>query len=207
MKNKITKLVFLVIAMSANTACSSAQSDDVKKPTNEKQKMTHSHSADAGTYKKPSAAIYFNVDYSGVTPMGASDIVRLNVRDEYPGATISYKVLTSESLSYFGPSELTMPSTALATVNAAAPEEAQLNANTMSLQIQPLSEGIHKLTVVATARLADGQSIVRSQTIPIYTSEQFKPTKNDVFNRQNSKNAPVVTNGVIIMDAEETIED
>ncbi len=209
MNSKFAKLVFLSAALAANAACSSAQGDEVVKANDAKQKLTHTHnvSPDAGTYKKPSAAIYFDVESSGVIPIGTSDIITLKVRDEYPGATISYKILNSEGLNYFGPSEMTMPSTAMSRVSATAPEEGQLNANIMSLQVQPFSEGVHKLTVVATARLADGQSIVRSQTIPIYTSEQFKPTKEDTLNSQKLKNAPVVSNGVVIMDAEETIED
>ena len=209
MNRNVLKLAILAAAFAANTACSSAQGDDLNETNVVKQKMTQSHkdSHNHGKYQKPSAAIHFDIDHSGVTPMGVSDIVTLRVRDDYPGAVITYKVLTSEGLTYFGSREISMPSTSLAGIHSTAPSDVELNANLMSLQIQPISEGAHKLTVIATARLADGQSIVRSQTIPIYTGDEFKPSKEDTLNSQKSKNAPLVSNGVIIMDAEETIED
>lgn len=209
MKNYITKGTVLAVAFLASSACSSAKGDDQVKSADVKQKATHNHSKvhPAGNYRKPSAAIYFDFDHSGVTPMGVSDIVELKVRDEYPGAMITYKILTTEGLNYFGPSEITMGSTALSGVNAIAPGDKESSSNGMNLQIQPLSEGAHKLTVIATANLANGQSIVRSQTIPIYTGEEFKPSKSDVLKARESIKTSNTSGGLVIMDAEETIED
>jgi len=192
MNKPFKQLAFLAMVIVVGIACSSAQSDDVVNPQN-KEMTKHSHS----TFTKPSAAIYFEFHHSGVTPMGVSDIVSLSVRDEYPGATITYKVLTSEGLSYFGPSEVKMSSAAMTSVNR----------NVMDLQIQPLSEGAHKITIIAMAQLANGQSIVRSETLPIYTDVQFKPFKKDLVSDKKSPQTPAVSDGIIIMPAEETIRN
>ena len=77
----------------------------------------------------------------------------------------------------------------------------------MTLRFQPLSEGAHKISIVATARLANGQSIVKSHMIPVYVDDSFQSTKQSIKDPMDARNQqPVASGGVIVMEAEETIE-
>lgn len=206
---KFMKSIFVSTALVMSAGCSVAQDKPVKaqKPSAQAVKTTpgsHGHS----TYRKPSAAIYFNHDFSGSAEIGMMQAINLNVTDQYPGATISLKFTPSEGIRYFGPAQLTHRSTAIEGLTSTTSEIGEGGGNAIPLQFQPLTEGVHKLSVIATASLADGQSIVRSYMIPIYVGDAYQPTKQS-FKDQAVKPSkpPVSSGGFIIMDAEETIED
>ena len=204
---KILKSAFVSMTLLMGAGCSVAQDKPMmktSKPTAPASKPAHSHKP----YSKPSAAIYFNHDFGGSADLGAMQAINLKVTDNYPGASINLRVLPSEGISYFGPAEMTRSSTAISGVSTTTSEIGEVSGNNMALQFQPKSEGIHKLTVVATANLADGQSIVRSYSIPIYVGDAYQPTKQSLKEQAlGHSKPPVVSGGVIIMDAQESIED
>lgn len=204
---KILKCAFVSMTLLMGAGCSVAQDKPAmktSKPQAPASKPVHGHKP----YSKPTAAIYFSHDFSGTGNLGEMQAFNLKVTDNYPGASINLRILPSEGISYFGPAEMTRGSTAISEVRTTTAEIDEVSGHNMALQFQPKTEGIHKLTVVATANLADGQSIVRSYSIPIHVGEAYQPTKQSLKEQAlGHSKPPVVSGGVIIMEAQETIED
>ncbi len=143
-------------------------------------------------YSKPSAAIDFQHDFSGRSTLGSVETLNLKISDRYPGGTVEIIVNPTDGLEVFkngNRQSFKMGS----------------GANNMTLQFQPKSEGVHRLNFLAVVKTADGQSISKSYSIPVYVGDQFVPEKRVGKNIRDNVKAPKTSGGLVIMEAEETV--
>lgn len=197
MTSKKTLLIAGLVAVAVG--CSAAQdkttqdsinvvAQKASAPQAEKQHAPHV------AHTKLSAAIDFNTDFGGRASVGAVETLNINVTSRYPGSTVAYEIMPSAGLQLFQNNGLTETSRALGE-----------SGHDLSLQFQPLTEGAHNVTILAKVMLADGQYMTRSHTIPVYVGQKFQPVKNSV-SPAVPKDTPTEVGGMVIMDAEETIE-
>jgi len=146
-------------------------------------------------YQKPSAAINFSHDFDGRGELGVTETINLRVDDAYPGGTMAFDVVTDNNLQVFE--------------NALLSETVSLDGETprdYKIVFQPISEGIHNISIVAKVQTAQGQSMRQSFGITVYVGEAYKPVKQSSHTGQNTQDL-TVSDGLVIMEAEETIED
>lgn len=205
------KIALLTGAVFALSGCTNAQ-ESVAQAADQAHKMsppsvqaahsdvTHASEKAAGHknhgYKKLSAAIDFRTDFSGKGNLGVVETVNISVLNR-TGGKVSYEVLDSPGLKVFKNSGL---QETVATIGESG--------EALSLQFQPLSEGVHNLIVLAKIQLPDGQFMSKTHSIPVYVGQKFQPPKN----KPDSLAPKVVTGdqeviGIIEMKAEETIKD
>ena len=148
-------------------------------------------------YSKPGAAIDFAHDFSGRSTVGATQIVNMKIMDRYPGGTVQISVLPSEGITVFEN-------------NSQKSFKMSGGENDFQIQFQADREGVHRITILAQAVMQNGQTISRSYSMPVYVGDQYRPVKKSVKtvdegDRVLQKNGET-DGGLIIMDAEETIE-
>lgn len=186
----------LVVGLSVTAiGCSGAQ-EKTQITAKAQQVQTVKSKPHAG-YSKPSAAIDFRHDYSGVSQIGVVETVNLKVLDRYEGGTMEVTIIPSDGVQVFGNQGAT-------TFKMDGESIGDLN-----LQFQSNQEGIHNISVIAKATLANGQLITRSYSLPVHVGEKFRPTKQSLregvrTNTDVQQRKP--NGGIIIMDAEEVID-
>ncbi len=201
----ILKSALVSLTLMASAGCTAAQNQPSAKkaePESHKTKAHHTHDS----FRKPSAAIYFNHKFAGSADVGTTQTIELQVRDQYPGATISYEVQPSPGISLFGPAQFSSSSSSIEGLNQATADFGELPDNNFTLNFQPTQEGVHNISIVATVQMTNGQSIVSSHTIPVYVGDDYQPTKQSLKDQMAKKQESVVSDGLIIMEAEETID-
>lgn len=156
--------------------------------------QSHKQQAPHVAHTKLSAAIDFNTEFSGRANVGVTETLNINVTSRYPGSSVAYEILPSPGLQIFQNNGMTETTRSLSE-----------SGHDLSLQFQPLIEGAHSVTILAKVTMADGQYMTRSHSIPVYVGEKFRPTKNLVTPVAPS-DMPTEVGGMVIMDAEETIE-
>jgi len=192
--NYFSKAVLFSTAMIFASACSNAQSKPQQHAKPSPTMKTSAKTSHTG-YSKPSAAIDFRHNFSGRAALGVTETVSLKVLDNYPGGQMTLQHYPSAGIQLFQNNGL---QSTTAQLSGDSP-------NNFDLQFQAKSEGVHSITTVATVTMANGQVITRSYSMPIYVGEKFQPTKQDYRQRQQVKTGNV-SGGMVIMDAEETIE-
>lgn len=199
-------LKFLAITAITTVAigCSNAQEVNqtvIAKHDGHHQK--HSQPVHQGQ-KKLFASVDIQHDFNGRAALGTAQVINLEVINKSGGGSATIEVLPASGLRVFNNSGFTqateaqgMPSTTLDFVGDAP--------QSLSLMFQPTSEGVHNIAVRANVNLADGQFMTRTFNIPVYVGEKFQPTKSSDV--KPIKEKPIVSDGLVIMDAEETIKD
>ncbi len=173
--------------------CSAAQ--DNTKYVSEKMSLpsAEKHQAPHTPHTKLSAAVDFNTDFSGRADIGVVETLNINVTSHYPGSRVSFELLDAPGLQIFQKSGLTETTASLGE-----------GGHDLSLQFQPVTEGVHDIIILAKVTLADGQYMTKTHLIPVYVGDQFQPSK-EVKTLEPSTTSQEL-GGMIIMDAEETIE-
>jgi len=186
------KTAFIAGLIAATAGCSKAQDASAKAgPPIVSKPSAHS----AHGYKKPSAPIDITSSFSGQGAVGVVDILNLNVTSRLPGGKVEFEILPSEGLKVFQNNTLTQ--------NAISIDRD--SGYDLALQFQPLTEGIHNVTVLTKVYLPNGQFMSKSHTIPVYVGESFQPTKQSLTKEVVGAPNKAGT-GLVVMEAEETIE-
>jgi len=194
----MTKFTKSILASAILSLALSACSGVVDKTQGQKKEaeVTKIHTVKTSTavYSKPSASIDFQHDFAGSASVGTVETINLKMLDRYAGGTVDVSVKSSDGIELFE-----------------NPKGQSLKmggeGNDLTIQFQPKTEGVHHITVLAVARTTDGQSITRSYAIPVYVGEGFKPAKRPAPRPKDPETTVVkASGGLIIMDAEETIE-
>lgn len=185
---KIASISALLLLASG---CSSAQSNTVK---GHSEKADHFHSETG--MKKLSAPIQITHDFSGAANLGVMEDVKLSVKSLVPGSKVSLEVLSGPAVQVFE----------TAGFDGLQRPVDSVDGETMSLQFQPLENGIHDIIVRANVYLPDGQFMTSTYSVPVVVGKEFQATKKSQTNVDQSSK-PQQVGGLAIMEAEETIKD
>lgn len=175
------------------SGCSNAQGKPQLEPVASPQVEIKMNTAPNG-YRKPSAAVRISHNFSGRSAIGVTENVTFQISDGYPSGDLSLEVFPSDGIQMF---------------NNGGLQEIALkldgdNLNEIDVQFQAKEEGIHQITLIATVITRDGQLARRSYSMPIYVGDQFQKPKESYENKPY-KSPGKISDGLIIMDAEETI--
>lgn len=175
--------------------CSNAQHEAVKaQPAQQAVKAQHDHNETG--YKKLTAPVQITHSFEGAADIGVMEDVSLNVKTLVPGSKVSLEVLSGPGVQVF---ETAGFDGIQRTVDS-------FEGDTMSLQFQPLAEGIHDITVRANVYLPDGMFMTSTYTVPVVVGKQYQAVKKSSTDRSENT-GPKQVGGLAIMDAEETIKD
>jgi len=200
------KIAFLTSAIAALAGCTNAQESEAQSHKMTPPTATASHSETEPVlekrnghknhgYKKLTAALDFKTDFSGRSSLGVIETLNLNVINR-TGGQVTYDVLDSPGLKIFKNSGFEEATASIGETRQA-----------LNLQFQPLSEGVHNLTILAKVNLPDGQFMSSTHVIPVYVGEKFQPSPKPSFRAPSAVPDNNEIGGLIVMEAEETIKD
>jgi len=208
---KALKLAALSTLTALSVGCSNAQDQtQMKQSAASKfevtEKKQNQYVPVHQSHKKLSASIDITHDFKGRAILGTSQTINLDVVNNYGGGSAVIEVLPANGLRVFNNTGFAEPTAEAGGMKSAAMTFAGAAPQNLSLHVQPLTEGVHNITLLAKVNLPDGQFMTRSFVIPVYVGEKFQPTKESLTASSPAKE-PVVSGGLAIMDAEETIKD